>query len=333
MEELKINDVNGNTFVVNLENGHYQVKKVTENGLEDANEEELAYVGKEIQKMKASNNTYDEIISLIKNMIKNGEIKTYDELRDFIASSTLSDEEKNRLLQNGISELNIQDIVDLKNRIIDCIRNKQSDELASFINFKVQNNAFGSKYCEIKVGYSDKESVFEQINETLNYTDTLKKELIEPVVFEVALKGMITNNDVERSSDTIDNLGNYNLRTNKNSQVNLINTEYDYADELRKRCENLKSRYPVEGDSERDEAVENLQNDYYQEENKMGEYRTDEQGFVYDKDNKLVGKVKERGQARKLIKKENGFSLTLIIFAICSLITSLLVLFQIFILG
>ena len=333
MEELKINDLNGNSFVVNYENGHYQVKKVTENGLEDANEEELAYVGKEIQKMKISNNSYDEIVSLVKNLIKNGEIKSYDELKDFIASSALTDEEKNKLLQNGMSELNIQDIVDLKDRIINCIRNKQSDEISSFINFNVQNNAFGSKYCEIKVGYDDKNNVYEQINETLNYTDTLKKELIEPVVFEVALKGSIINNDVKRSSDTIDNLGNYNLQTSNNNQVNLINTEYDYADELRKRCENVKSNYPIKDDAARDEAVDNLQNDYYQEENKMGEYRTDEQGFVYDKDNKIVGKVKERGQARKLIKKENGFSLTMIILAICSLITSLLVLFQILILG
>ncbi len=331
MDELKINDLNGNTFVVNYENGHYQVKKVTEKGLEEANEQELDFVAQEIQKIKMSNNSYDEITSLVKNLIKNGEIKSYDELKDFIASSTLNDEAKNKLLQNGMSELNIQDIIELKNKIIDCLRYKQSDELASFINFKVQDNAFGSKYCEIKVGYNDKDNVFEQINETLNYSDTLKKELIEPVVLEVALKGSITNNDVERSSDTINNLGNYNLRTN-NSQVNLINTEYDYADKLRKRCENIKSNYPIKDDAARDEAVDNLQNDYYQEDNKMGEYRTDDQGFVYDKDNNIVGKVKEKGQARKLTKG-NGFNLAFIIIAICSLITSLLVLFQIFILS
>ena len=119
MQELSFTDNNGNNFVVNLENNNYEAYKIVDGVKVKPTPEELKFIIENLQKLKDINNqekpkTYDEYLNLLKELINNGTIKNTDQLRNFINSTTLSDEEKEKLAGEGISELSIEDIVGLK---------------------------------------------------------------------------------------------------------------------------------------------------------------------------------------------------------------------------
>lgn len=350
MQELSFTDNNGNNFVVNLENNNYEAYKIINGVKVKPTPEELKFIIENLQKIKDLNNqekpkTYDEYLSLLKELIKNGTIKNTDQLRNFITSSTLNDEEKEKLAEEGISELSIEDIVDLKNRIIDSLKNQKTPDLKAYINFNVKDNSFGSKYCEVKLNYQDSIGSFEHINENLNYTDTLKRELIEPVTLEVAMRSRVKENFSVKVANDLNNRCNYFLKTEEKTSLSLNNIEYDYAEKLQKKCEEIKEKMPVQDANEREEKVTEETQDMHNEERGIPKDAvTDEYGNVYDKNGEYIGKINEYGEIdrsikrentlkRVRVKKENGFTMATIIMAITSFITSLIFLIQMLILG
>ena len=353
MRELTFTDSNGNKFVINLENNNYEAYKIV-NGIKvKPTPEELKYIIDNLQKIKNLNTqekpkTYDEYLNLLKELIKNGTIKNTDQLRNFISSSTLNDEEKTRLAEEGITELSIEDIVDLKNRIIDNLKNQKTPNLKAYINFNVKDNSFGSKYCEVNLNYQDDMGSFEHIKETLNYTDTLKRELIEPVTLEVAMRSRVKDNFMVKVANDLNNRCNYFLKTEEKTSLSLNNVEYDYAEKLQKKCEELKKRMSIQDATEREDKVSEEIQDMHNEKVEIPEDAvTDEYGNVYDRNGEYLGQMNEYGEfltnsrtekrentlKRVRVKKDNGFTMATIIIAITSFITSLLFLIQILILG
>lgn len=352
MKELSFTDDNGNNFVVNLENNNYEAYKIV-NGIKvEPTPEELKFIIENLQKIKEINTqekpkTYDEYLNLLKELIKNGNIKNTNQLRNFISSTTLSEEEKEKLVEEGISELSIEDIVGLKNRIIESLRNQKTPDLKAYINFNVRDNSFGSKYCEVNLSYQDDLSSFEHIKETLNYTDTLKRELIEPVTLEVAMRSQVKDNFMVKVANDLNNRCNYFLKTEEKTSLSLNNVEYDYAEKLQKKCEEIKEKMPAQNASARQDAVGEASQDMHNEENDIPKDAiTDEQGNVFDRNGEYLGQMNEYGEfltnnrtekkenVKKLVRvKENGFAMASIIMAITSFITSLLFLMQILILG
>lgn len=350
MQELSFTDNNGNNFVVNLENNNYEAYKIINGVKVEPTPEELKFIIENLEKIKDLNKqekpkTYDEYLNLLKELIKNGTIKNTDQLRNFINSTTLSDEEKEKLAGEGISELSIEDIVGLKNRIIDSLKNQKTPDLKAYINFKIKDNTFGSKYCEVNLNYQDDMGSFEHIKETLNYTDTLKRELIEPVTLEVAMRSQVKDNFMVKVANDLNNRCNYFLKTEEKTSLSLNNVEYDYAEELQKKCEKLKEKVPVQDAAEREDKVAEETQDMHNEEREIPKDAvTDEYGNVYDKNGEYLGQINEYGEMDKSIKrentlkrvrvkKENGFTMTAIIVAVTSFITSLIFLMQILILG
>ncbi len=350
MQELSFTDNNGNNFVVNLENNNYEAYKIVNDVKVKPTPEELKFIIENLQKIKDLNKqekpkTYDEYLNLLKELIKNGTIKNTDQLRNFISSTTLSDEEKGKLAEEGISELSIEDIVDLKNRIIDSLKNQKTTDLKAYINFNVKDNSFGSKYCEVRLNYQDSIGSFEHINENLNYTDTLKRELIEPVTLEVAMRSRVKDNFMVKVANDLNNRCNYFLKTEEKTSLSLNNVEYDYAEKLQKKCEEIKEKMPVQDAAEREDKVSEETQDINNEEREIpNDAVTDEYGNVYDRNGEYLGQINEYGEIDKSIKRENtlklvrvknenGFTMATIIIAITSFITSLLFLIQMLILG
>ena len=350
MQELSFTDNNGNNFVVNLENNNYEVYKIVNSVKVKPTAEELKSIIENLEKIKDLNKqekpkTYDEYLNLLKELIKNGTIKNTDQLRNFIGSTTLSDQEKERLIEEGISELSIEDIIDLKNRIIESLKNQKTSDLKAYINFNVKDNSFGSKYCEVKLNYQDSIGSFEHIKENLNYTDTLKRELIEPVTLEVAMRSHVKDNFMVKVANDLNNRCNYFLKTEEKTTLSLNNIEYDYAEELQNKCEEIKEKMPVQDATEREDKVSEEMQDMHNEEREIPyDAVTDEYGNVYDKNGEYLGKINEYGEMDRSIKRENtlkrvrvknekGFTMVTIIIAITSFITSLIFLMQILILG
>ncbi len=353
MQELSFTDNNGNNFVVNLENNNYEAYKIVNGVKVKPTPEELKFIIDNLQKIKDLNKqekpkTYDEYLNLLKELIKNGTIKNTDQLRNFISSTTLSEEEKEKMAEEGISELSIEDIIGLKNRIIDSLKNQKTPDLKAYINFNVKDNSFGSKYCEVHLNYQDDMGSFEHIKETLNYTDTLKRELIEPVTLEVAMRSQVKDNFMVKVANDLNNRCNYFLKTEEKTSLSLNNVEYDYAEKLQKKCEEIKEKMPVQNADARQDAVGEETQDINNEERDIPKDAvTDEYGNVYDKNGEYLGQMNEYGEfltnsrtekrenslKRVRVKKENGFTMVAIIIAITSLITSLIFLMQILILG
>ena len=352
MQELSFIDSNGNNFVINLNNNNYEISKIVNGVKVEPTAEELKFINENLAKIKDLNKqekpkTYDEYLNLLKELIKNGSIKTTLQLRNFINSTTLSEEEKAKLAEEGISELSIEDIVALKNRIIASLKNQKTPDLKAYINFNVKDNSFGAKYCEVNLNYQDSMGSFEHIKETLNYTDTLKRELIEPVTLEVAMRSRVKDNFMVKVANDLNNRCNYFLKTEEKTSLSLNNVEYDYAEKLQKKCEEIKEKMPVQDADARQDMVGDAAQDINNEEAKIPKDAvTDEQGNVYDRNGEYLGQMNEYGEFltnsrtekrdndKKLVRvRENGFTMTTIIIAVTSFITSLLFLMQILILG
>ena len=358
MSDMFITDSNGNNFVINKTDGQYEVYKIVDGNRVSPTKEELENILNEIKNIKniqpqEKPKNLDEYIKLLKEMIKNKKIINFDQLNNFIKSCELSDEEKIKLSEAGIADLQIQDIINLKNRIIDSLKDEKRPELKALINFNIKDNSIGAKYCEVKLNYQNGNNTTEHIKEQINYDDTLKRELIEPVLLEVAMRSRIKDNFIVKVPNDINNRSNYMLSTEENVMFNLNNVDYEYAEELQKRCVELKDKQPINDDIERSEKVSELQDEAHPEDSNREDFedlKTDEQGFMYDVNGNYVGRIDEngnvirensqpeldKGKARVRVPegyKTNGFAMTTIILAVTSLVSSILFLIQIFMLS
>ena len=351
MQEIKIKDEKGQNFIINFDGKNYNIKK--EDGT-NPTKEEMEFILVELAKIKKNNlnmpKSYDDYLATLRELLRSGQIKSTIELENFINSLSLSPEEKEKLLREGISGLNISDIIFLRNRIIETLRTNKTDDLSAIIDFNVKDNSVGAKYCEIKMGFQDEIGYVEHINETLNYDENLKTELIEPVLLEVTLQSEVASKEVVPTPDTINNRGNFNLQTKNKIKFNLRNAEFDYADNLDKRSEAIKNEKSITDAEKRDEESNELQSEEYGIPN-ADDLVTDEYGNMYDLDGNYIGRINEYGEIIRdkeptlteekgmsrvrrplsdIKRKESGFTIVYIVFAVTSFITSLLVILQIF---
>ncbi len=355
MNDMFITDSKGNNFVINKTNGQYEVYKVVDGNRISPTKEELEFILNEIRNIKSIKpqerpKNLDDYIKLLKEMINNKKIVNFDQLSNFIKSCELSGEEKVKLSEAGIADLQIQDIIQLKNRIINSLKEEKRPDLKALINFNIKDNSIGAKYCEVKLNYQSNNNTTEHIKEQLNYNDTLKRELIEPVLLEIAIQSQIKDNFIVKVPNDINNRSNYMLSTDEDIMFNLNNVEYEYADKLQKRCMNLKDKQPVNDAEERSEKISELQDEAHPEDSNRKDFenvKTDEQGLMYDVNGNYIGRIDEngnvirensqpeldKGRARVRVPKgykTNGFAMTTIILAVTSLVSSVLFLIQIF---
>ncbi len=356
MQEVIITNEKGETFLVAYENDNYTISKIENGEKKEPTKEEMAFALKELEKVKQATkkNTYDDYLKMLKDMLEAKTIKGTAELENFIQSTTLSPEEKEKLLREGIQGLDLQDIINLRNRIIGDLRGSKKEDMEALIGFNVKDNAFGSSYCEIKMGFKDSIGYNERLNATLDYNDNLKKELIEPVIAEVMGRSKIKTKSLSKTGDSFNNRGNLGIATEEKVKVALANVEYDYADKLDKNCENLKNRAPELDPEARDKNAQEFSLDNESPSIPADEeLLTDENGNMYSLNGEYVGRINEYGEivrdegqnlsheeSMKLVrkplsnikKKESGF-VAIAVIAITSFITSLIVIIQMLLLG
>ncbi len=343
MDEIKITDSNGNEFVINKNyiNGEYVVKKIDNGKILEPTGSDLQYVLEELKKKKLefTNNKYQVALEFLKSRINLGSINSY-EINEYINNCDLSNEEKEKLLNECYEELNIQKIIEIREKMITSLRNNNINNLQAQVNFKIIDN-MDAKYCEINLGFKNEENYINHVSEVLFYNDSLKKELIEPIILEISQHSKIRNAFFAKTFDYINNRANFYMNTLDNANVNIINTEYEYAEELEKRCEELKRRYDLSNNG--DENIRQSQNEYYNE-SELDNYVTNDDGYVYDTDGNLIGLITENGEinrdpnilanakgmARTLKKSEKGFIDFSIILIIVWTISILLFGFQMF---
>ena len=336
MNELEFTDDKGNVFRITDNNGQYNIQKVVENNLESPNKDEVRYVLEELKKIKEveATNNIDEMIELIKTMIKNGQITSYEELKKFIDSTNLSDNDKDKLETMGIGELDLENILSVKEKIINSIRQEKNDSLEGFLKLKVWDNSFGPRYCEINMSYKDEISEITHVKETLEYSDNLKKELIDPIMLELALRSKVSSSSVNRIGDGY--RANVNLNTEEKFHVNIDNVETEYAERLKNRCEGLNNADRLDNSEDRDAEISKMQSEEYPNELDYNNVIIDNDNNVFTKDGEFIGQINEngeivrlevdKGQARSLSK---GFTFAITLFAVTSVTSILFIIMQI----
>lgn len=297
----------------------FECKKVLRDGsLVEPSNEELLFIMKEIKKklenrkMQTAAQNYDSLLMSIKTLIDNGTINSYDELKKYIDTLNLSPQEKDKLLKESYIYLENKSIEKspisiFKGKIINELRKNKQEGVVLAASINIRENITGIDNCEFTLNRYDQNGSLEIEKQTFNYTDEIKKELIEPVLEELVLSAEIkpiSRNPVP-SGFYRDNM---QLTTTDNRIAMLNNIEEGYAEDLEKHLNDLSKESKISDDSERDDKLESLQNE------KNNEYTRKrlktEKNDIEDADNK-------------------GFSYTYLIYAIISLITTLLILFNI----
>ena len=328
MKEYYITNDKGENFVITNYNSDFKVYKIVDNKRVPAQNEDIKYI---LNQLNSSLKSYKEILDTIKQLILKGQIKDELSLKQFIETTPLSDEEKRKIYEEGLGELQIADIISLKDKIINQIRKYDNDSISPIVEFQVHNNSFGEKYCDIKLSFADEFSKVEHLKEVMTYNDTLKTELIEPILLEVAIKSPVVAKNLLRTSNAIDNRGDLFINTQDKTNVIFKNGDYDHLEEINKKIDALKYETSIENEEQRDNKIEEMQDK--QVEN--GQSLTDNNGVIYNEYGEIIGYVDanalEKGKGR--VRKKDGYSNALIIIAITSMISSLLIIMQIFLLN
>ncbi len=345
MTEFYVTNENNERFVIINNNSNYTVYKIIYDKRQLATREEAAFA---LQKFNNNLKSYKEIVESMKEKIKSGEIIDYYSLKEFIDSTNLNEEEKKILLQDGIGELQIIDIIALKDKIINQLRNHKKKDVKAIIEFQVHDNSFGEKYCEIKLNFADDFSKVEYIKETVNYNKTLQRELIEPVMLELALNSQVVSKNSIRTSNLVDNKGDFYVNTANKSNFVLKNGDYDYIEKLSEKLEVVKEKPNVYDSEQRSDIVNDIQGENKETNGKVSTenneifYNDMGEVIAYVKDGKLIPNNPESltennnitlTKENVRVRKKDGYSNVIIIFAIISLISSLLIILQIFLLN
>lgn len=320
-KEFEIIDNLNNKFRVTLrDDNNFECKKVLNDGtLIDPTREELIYIMKEIQKkletLKSENviQNYDSLLMTIKTLIDNGTLNSLDEIRNYINGLNLTQEEKEKLIQESYKYLESKSVEKtpitlFKDKIIENLRKDKQEGVTLVASFNVRENITGIDNCEVTLTRYDEKGSLEIEKQTFDYTEELKKDLIEPVLEELVL-----STEIEPVNYTPVPGGFYrsNMQVNTidNRMAQLNNIEEGYANDLNKHINELSKEAKITDNNERDDKLEELQQEKSNEQTRK---RIKPNGTKEDNDN-----------------NNKGFSSNYLIYGIISLVTTLLVILQI----
>lgn len=307
-------DANNNKYVVFQTQEGFTCKKVLpDNTLIDPTTEELTFIIEELKKLKQSQVTltYDNALIKLKELIDNGTLNSLDEIKNYVNSLNLNENDKEKLIQASFSHLEskskvVTPVTQLKNKIIEHLRKERKEGNFLIATFTVIDNVTGPSYCKISLDSIDENSQINLEMESLDYNDELKKDLIEPVIEEIVL-----SSEVEAPKITPVPGGfyrsNLNLASSDNKITNLNNIEEEYARKLDQHIKNLMTEAKIQDHGARDTRINELQ---------------EERNLELDNTRKRI-KPEESNDKK-------GFSNNYLIYGVISLTTALLIILQIF---
>ena len=292
MKEIKIN-LDGTEFVIINNNGMYSYYKLVNGVQMIPSIQELRLIVAELQKMNNVAYSLDELKNIIYEQIVNGNIKNQNDLNDYIDNLKITDNIE-ELRNYGILELeklNVQltPTEELKEEILDIIKNNKDDEKQMHISFDLKNG-LDNEYMEITLTSKKDDVIYEYPKKYVAFDENTKRNLLEPIMREIILKNKITYNKSFNINSIANYRANYFLRTTNNYFFDVLNIEQYYAVELEDMMYNLQDKYGYENEEERIEEIN-------EELDKENLYLDKEKNRMLDNNLKLVRTKKENNNS------------------------------------
>lgn len=252
------------------------INKINSNQLKSIEQVEVYIDSLNIKEYK------EQIISDIRKFVTINQIKKYilaqinakqitneNNLRDFIDKYDIKDiKEKEELLKYGKEEL---DRINLGLTPIEefakFLKEEYQKALALNAMFKIDLKAVDAvtenKYFEISLATErDNQKIEYNKKYYLRFNEETTEKLINPIIREVASKGIVKNEYEKRKDDVINNRYDYTLSSAKECNVNITNVEEFYADKLKKQANDIERQY---GKNNGEEISQQIENEYNQE--------------------------------------------------------------------
>lgn len=249
----------------------------------------------------SKSNDIDSLFNQIKDLIDKGELKDEEQIRNYINNLDLSEEDKNKLISNSLgyldSKSNNNQIIAFKEKLFRYLQKERKEGTLINCTFDIKSDTVGKQLCNVKLSGTMDNVTKEFENYTFFYTDELKKELIEPVIYECVLKDTVIANDFVQSDASFGYRSDYSMVTATNSIVNVNNCEQGYAQFLKEKVTSLSRDTKIIDKDQRNARI-----------NELKEER--------DLDNYL-----ENDKPLSLTRKKDGFISACCIVTIVSLIT------------
>ena len=312
--EIEINGVK--YFVQDVGNGFQYYKIVNGNKVAPTHDELEALLDK-LEELKMKKHTKEELQEIIKNAIDNNELTDANNIKDYLASLNVTEDlEELEEYAKGLlfaKNNNYTAIDEIRDKIIQAFDEVNGNQRGAYVTFVREKSAVGEDFLDIQLSTIDGDQIYEFPKMYCAYNDDTKKQLIEPLIAEIALKSIVIHNNAITKTDTMDYTADYFCETKDNQHISVKDIEQSYAQELEKKLKELCSQY---GTNLTEEEVENI----YQ---KQG-----------GNDEKLE---KERSDELRLVRKKpenanKGFANSMIAFIIAEVVAILLFIFTLIIL-
>lgn len=282
MNEVNLS-IDGNNFlVINDINGFSYFK--IQNGIRiSPTANELHIIMEELKKLNNLQYSFEDAKKKITELIKNGEIKNIEELTQYLNQLGIT-KNKEELIELGKSILEsniaISPVDELREEMINEIKNSLVAGKKLYIDFKVLKMPAGNEYMEISM-ISQKEGVkYNFPKKTVCFNEEAKHSLLEPIIAEVVLKNKVLYNKYFNVDSLIDYRANYFLNANNKCTISALNIEQDYAKELEKKVLELQSTYGINNEERTDEIQSALSEKNLDKPMQLIRKKEDTNGFV-----------------------------------------------------
>jgi len=280
--------------------------------------------------------TINQIKRSILEQIKSKQITNKEELQKYLEQYGLTENLK-ELLKFGEEEL---DRFNLGLTPVEEFRNFLKEEYNKALQmgemFKVdfkRKGGINNKYFEVSIKTERDGQIIEYPkNYYVKFDEETTEKLINPVLSEISIKGIVDNNYVKDPTDVINNRYNYRLQNNKNAAVTVSNIEEFYANSLKQQASIIEKEYGINNNEEVSNEIEKESNlELYNKELEK-EFSEDEikqmqeQQMTPDEYRKMY----KSGPLLVRTKNDNkGFSIAMPIFIISEFFATLFILLQI----
>jgi len=267
LKEIKLN-VDGIDFVVEEHSGNYSYYKIINGVKVIPSLVELQKLLEELSKMNKVTYSVEEIKELIQEKIKNGEIKTSEDLNVFLSSFELTDDlEELKNFGNELLALNNLQMTPVE-EFAEFLKGEYNKALYSDSYFEINFNLKGAgpndKYFEVTlVTEKDGKKYSYDKSYYLKFNEETTMKLINPIILETASKGVVYNDYLKRPDELINNRYNYSICSEKKCNVNINNIEQYYAEYIKKKA--MEAQLNPENRNVLNENYDNLTESQLQE--------------------------------------------------------------------
>ena len=300
-------EINGLKYAIEEVGDGFQYYKIIDGKKEIPTPEELAQLLAKLKELNTKSHTKDEIKELINSAIDNNELTDINSIQEYLTSLGVTEdleefiEYAKEVLASKNSKYTLLD--EIKDKVLKTFDEVKNNDKKAFVSFERKKSIIGEDFLEIHLSTMAGDQVYEQPNLFCAYNDETRKQLIEPVIENTALKSKVIQNNAVAKTDTMDFTADYHCRTRDNQSISVKNIEQTYAHELEKKLNELSNQY---GSNLSEEEVQEV------EEKQIGDAQT-----------------LERSDEMKLVRKKDqkGFANSIIAFVIAEVVAVLLLVF------